>query len=195
MPTLPDFDHLIRRVRAGDPEAASELVRRYEPYLRRTIRFRLAGARRGYDFDSVDICQMVWASFFVRAAAGQYDLASPQQTAQLLVAMARKKLAFQERRQRYQCRDHRRVQADGPGAARQAAPDAGPPRRVAAQELWQEVQRRLSPEERRLVALRSDGWSWAAVAVEVGGAPDALRKKLARAVDRVAQELGLEEEL
>jgi hypothetical protein len=33
---------------------------------------------------------------------------------------------------------------------------------------------------------------WAQIAAERGGTPEALRKKLVRAVDRVAQELGLD---
>ena len=41
----PTFDELIRRVRAGDPDAAAELVRNYEPAIRRAVRFRLADAR------------------------------------------------------------------------------------------------------------------------------------------------------
>ena len=39
------FDELIRRVQAGDPDAASELIKRYEPAVRRAVRFRLADAR------------------------------------------------------------------------------------------------------------------------------------------------------
>ena len=53
---------------------------------------------------------------------------------------------------------------------------------------------RLSDEERRLMELRHQGQDWAAVAAELGGSPEALRKKLTRAVDRVAGELGLDEE-
>src|SRR5262245_39785011 len=38
-PTFADF---IRRLRAGDARAAAELVRRYEPHLRRIVRLNLA---------------------------------------------------------------------------------------------------------------------------------------------------------
>jgi RNA polymerase sigma-70 factor (ECF subfamily) len=50
-------------------------------------------------FDSMDICQSVLASFFVRAAAGQYDLQEPGQLIALLFRMARHKLAHQVARQ------------------------------------------------------------------------------------------------
>ena len=41
------FDELIRRVRAGDQDAATELVKRYVPAIRRAVRFRLADAQLG----------------------------------------------------------------------------------------------------------------------------------------------------
>jgi hypothetical protein len=40
-------------------------------------------------FDSMDICQSVLASFFLRAAAGEYDLDGPAQLLRLLVGIAR----------------------------------------------------------------------------------------------------------
>jgi DNA-directed RNA polymerase specialized sigma24 family protein len=91
-----------------------------------------------------------------------------------------------------QRRDRRRVVAAGAEDQLPAA-TASPSRNVASKELLQEVQRRLSPEERRLVELRHQGHDWTAVAAEVGGSPEALRKRLARALDRVARELGLDE--
>src|SRR5262249_8797908 len=68
------FEDLIRRVRAGDQDAATELVRRYEDSIRRAVRFRLADTRLVRVLDSMDICQSVFASFFVRTAAGQFDI-------------------------------------------------------------------------------------------------------------------------
>jgi RNA polymerase sigma-70 factor (ECF subfamily) len=47
------FQDLIRRIRAGDPEAAAELVRRYEPTIRRAVRVRLVDARLGALLDSL----------------------------------------------------------------------------------------------------------------------------------------------
>jgi DNA-directed RNA polymerase specialized sigma24 family protein len=92
------FEELIRRVRAWDQDAAAELVRRYESTIRRAVRFRLADARLGNLLDSMDICQSVLRSFFLRAASGQYDLGSPEKVLGLLTAMARNKLASQARR-------------------------------------------------------------------------------------------------
>src|ERR1019366_6865104 len=103
------FSELLARVRAGDEQAATELVRAHEQGLRRWVRFRLRDATLARALDSMDICQSVLASFFVRAAAGQYDLAGPEDLIKLLVGMARNKLAMQARRNRAMKRDARRV--------------------------------------------------------------------------------------
>src|SRR4051794_18930312 len=143
MPEAPTFEDLIRRVRAWDQEAAAELVGRYEPAIRRAVRFRLADARLGTLLDSMDICQSVLASFFVRAASGQYDLETPEKVLGLLAAMARNKLASQARRQGTQRRGGRPVTAGGQDQHQAVARDAGPVREVAARDLLQEVRRRL----------------------------------------------------
>ena len=56
------FQVLLRRVRAGDEQAARELVRRYEPAIRRAARIRLVDTRLNRLLDSMDICQSVLAS-------------------------------------------------------------------------------------------------------------------------------------
>ncbi len=89
----PSFAEFVRRIRAGDDTAAEELVRRYEPLIRREVRLRIEDDRLNRAFDSIDVSQSVLASFFVRAAVGQYDLDRPDQLTRLLVAMARNKLA------------------------------------------------------------------------------------------------------
>jgi RNA polymerase sigma-70 factor (ECF subfamily) len=103
------FAEFVRRIRAGDEQAAADLVRRYEPFVRREIRLRLtdSGVRRA--LDSMDICQSVMASFFFQAACGGYDLDEPKQLLKLLVGMARNKLAFAARKEHAQCRDAGRI--------------------------------------------------------------------------------------
>jgi len=187
------FPELIRRVRAGDEQAAAELVRLYEPAIRRSVRLRIDPRLRRV-CDSLDVCQAVMCSFFVRAASGQYEIDTPEQLLKLLATMARHKLAKAGRHQLAARRDARRVEAGTTEEREITAGTASPSRHAAAKDLLQEVHRRLSPEERQLVDLRSQGNDWAAIAAQVGGSPEALRKKLARAVERVTEELGLDEE-
>jgi RNA polymerase sigma-70 factor (ECF subfamily) len=188
------FADFIRRIRAGDAQAAVELVQRYEPVIRLEVRVRLSDPRLRRVFDSMDICQSVMASFFVRAAAGQYDLEEPQDLVKLLVVMARKKLAFQTRKARAQCRDHRRVEAVAPEVLESAASSPSPSDEVVGRELLDAFQQRLSDEERDLADRRARGQSWAEIAGALGGTAQARRKQLERAVERVVRQLGLEDE-
>jgi RNA polymerase sigma-70 factor (ECF subfamily) len=188
-----DFQELIGRVRAGDQAAAFELVRRYEPAIRRAVRIRLGDSRLARAFDSMDVCQSVMASFFIRAALGQYEINAPEQLLSLLATMARHKLADRVDRERADCRDNRRVEEGGAETREVAAAASTPSQQVAARELVEEVQRRLSPEERQIVELRNQGLGWHEIAERLGGTPDALRKRLSRATDRIAQELGIDE--
>jgi len=193
MPDALSFQDLIRRVQAGDQDAATELVRRYEATVRRVVRFRLVDARLGAAFDSMDICQSVLASFFVRAASGQFDLHQPEDLVKLLATMARNKLADQARRERAGRRDRRRVTGTGSATDRLATRDPSPSQQVAADELLREARRRLTPAERQLVELGGQGRDWADIAAELGEDAVVLRKRLSRALDRVARELGLDE--
>src|SRR4051794_3415460 len=86
------FRDLIRGVRGRDEQAAAELVRRYEPAIRAAVRVRLSDPGLRRLLDSVDVCQSVLANFFVRAAAGQFDLDRSEQLLKLLVTMARNRL-------------------------------------------------------------------------------------------------------
>lgn len=189
MSEIAGFTEFIRRVRAGDQQAASDLVARYEPVIRREVRMRLRDPRLYHRIDWSDVCQSVMASFFVRAASGQYELESPDQLLRLLVVMTRHKLSKQARRQRAQRRDYR-LEANDP-LLLEARLDAGPTpsRLVAGRELLDEYRRRLSAEERELADLRGQGWEWGEIAEKLGGTDQARRKQLARAIDRVEQQL------
>ena len=187
------FADFIRRLRAGDEQAAIELVERYERVIRCEARLRLTDPRLGRLLDSEDISQSVLASFFVRATAGEYDLSRPEDLMRLLVRMARNKVASQARRQKARAADRLRVEAENIEATVGGATDMA--RLVAGRDLLEEVRRRLSPEERQIANLRGQGRSWPEVAAELGGTPEARRKQLTRALDLIAHQLGLEEDV
>lgn len=187
-----DFADFIRRIRAGDAEAAAELLRQYEPAVRLEVRLRLRDPRLRRLFDSMDVCQSVFASFFLRAAAGQYDLERPEQVLGLLIAIARNNVAFQARRQYTQRRGHGRVVPLDRQHEAAASADS-PSEVVAGKELLEAFRRRLSAEEKELADRRARGCGWAEIAAEMGGTAPARRMQLDRAIERVARELGLVE--
>jgi RNA polymerase sigma-70 factor (ECF subfamily) len=189
----PTTSELLRRIRAGDGAAAAELVRLYEPELRRAVRVKLTDPRLRRVLDSLDVCQSVLGNFFVRAAAGQFELDSPRQLLGLLVTMARNKVLDHARRQQAGRRDQRRVAGDPEALEAVADPAPSPSQVLVGRELLERVRAGLSAEERDLADQRAAGRDWAVIAAEHGGSPEALRKKLARALDRVARQIGLEE--
>ncbi len=188
------FPELLRRVRAGDQDAAVELVTRYESAIRRAIRIKLMDSQLRGALESMDICQSVMGSFFYRAALGQYEMEKPEDLVRLLVTMVRNKLADQVRRQtaerrgRGMTRQIDLAEIDPPGV------DPTASRVAAARELLEAAWTRMSPEERWIAEQRAAGRAWADLAAETGSTPEAIRKKHARAVDRVSIELGLDDQ-
>ncbi len=186
---------LLDRVRSGDSSAAEELVRTYEPEIRRAIRVRMTDARLRRLVDSIDICQSVLAGFFVRTAAGQYDIQTPEELLRLLVTMARNRIIDWARRQQADRRDSRREVSleDDHGMVPVASNEPGPASVLVNRELLEQVRNRLSADELRLMEKRSEGVGWNEIAAETGEQANAVRMKLTRALDRVAAELGLEQ--
>src|SRR5471030_801826 len=119
----PDFQQMIERLRAGDAAAAEQLVRDYESVVRRQVRFRLRDPKLGRVLDSMDICQAVMASFFVRATTGVFEIANSKDLVNLLAAIARRKLAAAARTHYQQKRDIRRGAHDSAAMKKLADPN------------------------------------------------------------------------
>lgn len=188
------FQAMIRQVRLGDDEAATRLVHQFEPEIRRIIRVRLADSRMRRLLDSADIAQSVMANFFVRAANGQFEIDSPQDLLKLLVTMAANRFRDQVRKQQATRRGQGKVRGDsGEFLEAMASPAPDPGREVALKDLLQVARQQMSQEEQYLADQRGLGRDWEDLARELGEKPDALRKRLSRALDRVGKNLGLEE--
>jgi RNA polymerase sigma-70 factor (ECF subfamily) len=188
-----EFHALIRRVRQGDQEAASQLVRDYESLVRREVRVRLADRRLWRVLDSMDVCQSVMASFFVRAAMGEYEVDDPRQMVKLLVGMTRNKVASTARRENTQKRDLKRtIEPDDDPLAIPAQQDT-PSQLVANAELLARVRELLPQEDQRIAELRAQGYRWEEVAAQMGGTAQARRVQFARSMQKVRVQMGIDE--
>lgn len=185
-----EFHSFIERIRRGDASAAEELVRLYEPIVRREVRMQMVDSRLSRLYDSMDFSQAVMASFFLRG--GEFELGEPRDLVRLLVTMARNKLASSARRVLAQKRDGQRRDLDAPLLDQVVDGSDTPSRIVAMMELIAEARKQLTPEELRLVELRGDGKSWEEIAADLGGTAQARRMQLARAMDRITESLGIE---
>jgi RNA polymerase sigma-70 factor (ECF subfamily) len=177
------FAELLSQVRAGDERAAAELVREYQPMVERVVRVRLAHGRLGHVVGVSDVCQSVMASFFVRAALGQYELKTPEDLLRLLGVMARNKATDQQRRHR-NAQAHVELEGVSESVLASAAPSPG--QALELSRLAREVRGRLSPELQQVMELRAQELSWEEIAERFGEKADALRKRMARAVDEIA---------
>jgi RNA polymerase sigma-70 factor (ECF subfamily) len=177
-----DFEQFLSALRAGDEQAAAELVRRYEPHLRHVIRMRLTDPCLRRVFDSLDICQSALGEFFGQLADGRFRFQDPDRLRALLVTMALNKLLDRIRRERR----HGGGLADDYDAPETTAQ---PQDQAALRDLVQAIRARLSPRECRLLEQRIEGRTWAEIAALEGGQPDALRILYARAVARVRRDL------
>jgi RNA polymerase sigma-70 factor (ECF subfamily) len=188
------FCSLLRRVRAGDAQAANELVDTYGPALRRHVRMQLTDPHLRRYLDTLDVFQSVLCNFFFRIAAGEFDLRAPQQLTGLLATMARRRILNYARDERTRRRDARRVVPNGDEALADVADTAPtPPEAAANAEILQRALEELSAEERALIEERGEGLSWEEIAERHNDSAEALRKRLNRAIERVTRSLGLED--
>jgi RNA polymerase sigma-70 factor (ECF subfamily) len=177
-----DLLRLLERIRLGDEEAARELVRRYESAIRVVVRTHLSDPRLRRQFDSMDVCQSVLASFFVHSAAGQYDLQAPAQMLALLTKMAKNKLNTRIRDQHRKRRDVRRLLPMTVEDAKVASTEPDPAEQLEDRDLLDHALGMMTPEIRAIAVRRMDGQLWPKIAEALGGTPEARRKQFERAM-------------
>ena len=180
-----DFRDLTDRVRAGDQDAAAELTRMLEPFILRYVRFAMR-KRRKYDairarLGASDVCQSVLASLFVRLREGRFELTCRAQVERLLRVMSRFKLGAEGRRLSVILRE---VIGEG-SPPDQADSGPGPEKAVDDKDLAEIVIKHLADDDLDILQRRLDGDTWLAIAADLGVNADALRKRLARAIQRV----------
>jgi RNA polymerase sigma-70 factor (ECF subfamily) len=185
MPDDPEFRALLARLRGGDQDAATDLLRRYEPQVRRLIRVRLTDPQLRRLLDSADIFQSVFLAFFVKVVEGRYEPQEPAELLKLLATMVSHAIIDEARKPA-----HRKA-APGGGELLDGLPAEGetPSAVLACRELLGKITDLLSEEELRLVRLRAEGLAWADIAAQFGRAPDALRKQHDRALQRLRERL------
>lgn len=180
---------LVDLARQGDQAAFAELVRRFEPEVRRFIRLKLTDPALCRRVDDSDIFQSVLANFYVKLRAGDYDLQEPSNLAALLTVLARNKII-----------DHARKPAVRRGQSNEAAllglldSAETPSVEMAIEELLARARQFLNGEELLLIEWRKEGKEWPEIAALRGCSAEAARKRYERAVSRVREQLGLGED-
>ena len=187
-----DFELLVERLLHGEVNAAEQIVRMYEPEIRRIVRLRLRDPKLRRIIDSTDICQSVFAKFFYLAALGRFELQSPDDLVRLLTKMATNKVVDRYRHENSQ-RKLALQRSDNQQCTSAGEPieNESPVTAAEYRERLAMVRNSLSPREKQISELRIEGKSWLEISKSMGQSPQAVRKCLERACQRVSQELGI----
>jgi RNA polymerase sigma-70 factor (ECF subfamily) len=174
-------DHsLLRRLRGGDQDAATQLYFRYAHRI-----LALAKKNRSPDLasrgDAEDIVQSVFRIFFRRATHGHYDVPAGEDLWKLLLVIALNRLRAERVFHRAAKRD---VRLTTGGAALEHSPagrgKADDSASTCLQVVLQEALDRLTPQHRTIVELRIEGYEVAEIARRT--------ERSKRTVERVLQE-------
>jgi RNA polymerase sigma factor (sigma-70 family) len=155
-----DFDALMRRVRAGDPEAAREMYERYSDYIRRAVRHRLHRRLRS-QFDSLDFVQSVWGSFIRIPTDGCAFENEDDLIAYLSQIAYNKVIEVYRQRMQGHVRDARReIPLETANQVEPLpAPDPRPSQVFIAEEKWERLLAEQGPQLRRILELKRAGYS------------------------------------
>jgi RNA polymerase sigma-70 factor (ECF subfamily) len=183
-----EFTQLMQRVRAGDPRAAQEVFDRYSEPIRRVVR-RYLHQRLRTQYDSIDILQTVWASFF-QVPPERYTFETPEALIKFLSQMAHHK-AVDVFRRRLMAGKHnlnRQVSLHEPTSELdKALPVRQPtPSQLAiAEEHWERIIRGQPPRVRQVLELLRLGHTQREVADRFGLHPKTIQRLLEKLLPRV----------
>ena len=190
------FAGLMGRLRAGDQDAATALFRRFTGRLIALAGARLDARTRG-KVDPEDVVQSTYRSFFARAEAGQFDVATWDELWGLLAVITMRKCTNRARYFRAGRRDARAEVAPGPGAE---GPDAlilaidrepTPSEAAILAETVEQLLRGLDPEDRAIVELSLQGYTTPENGARLGFAERTVRRvrdRLKRRLQRLQAE-------
>jgi RNA polymerase sigma-70 factor (ECF subfamily) len=171
---------LLRRVRLGSEDAATQLYLRYAQRLRGLVRAQSSPdlARR---VDAEEIVQSIFGSFFRGASSGYYDVPVGEELWKLFLVIALNKIRAKGAFHRAAKRDVRRTTEKGESEEWAELPEEQDSAALAFLRITvKEAMERLPPNHRQVVTLRIEGHEVADIARQTG--------RSMRTVERLLQE-------
>ena len=162
---------LLARLRAGDEQAAAEVFGRFAHRLVGLARQQLPKALRGKE-DPEDAVQSALKSFYMRYAAGQYELTSWDDLWGLLTRITAHKCGHRLARFQAARRDVRR-EVSAPAADDSNRPweilarEPTPEQALLLAELLEELHRPLGERDRAILTLRLQGEEVATICAQL----------------------------
>lgn len=178
-----DIGLFLARIRAGDEDAARELLSRYEPEVRLVVRRQLPRLLRSR-FDSLDFLQSVWGDFFQKVRNGPTEFTDARHLVGFLARAAKNKVIDEYRRAASQKQDMQREEPiwSQEGRPRELAGNPeSPSLLMEAREAFEKLCDLLPEDRRNLLSLKAQGLSSKEIGEELGISE--------RTVQRVLEEL------
>lgn len=178
------LDTLLAKLNEGDPAAAEDVFREYEPYLRMVIRRRLSQGLRA-KFDSMDIVQSAWADLLDGFREAKWSFQDADQLRAFLVRVTRNRFIDRMRQHREALK---RELPLSPGAVDALPLDvsARVSEVVRADELWGQMLDACPPAHYELLNLKRQGKSLAEIAAHTRLHQSSVRRILYDIARRVA---------
>ena len=174
---------LLARLSNGDAQAADEVFRTYEPYLRVVVRRLLPGRLRP-KFDSVDVVQSVWVDVVQGLREANWEFKTAAELRAFLVKVTRNRFIDRIRQQRVPLKHQQPLEDSTSAAAPETQPR--PSEVVQARELWERMLALCPPAHRELLELKRQGHSLAEIAVRTGLHESSVRRILYDLARRLA---------
>jgi RNA polymerase sigma factor (sigma-70 family) len=182
------IDSLLERLNSGDTDAAEQVFRIYEPYLRILVRRRIRAALRA-KFDSMDVVQSVWADILEGVRGAGWHFADRAHLQAFLVRLARNR--FLDR-----CRKHKHAVeleqplAESAPAVSVASSQPRPSQVAQRNELWDRMLELCPPAHHEVLRLKSQGLTLNEIASKTGLHPSSVRRILYGLAERFASTKG-----
>lgn len=170
----PEFTGLLMRVRAGDEQAARQLLEAFEGELRLMVRVRLPNALRN-QYDSMDFVQAAWASVLVGPGACDAHFEGPRQFLRYLSGVVQNKVWEEYRRRtrtkKYELAREERLyvrKGDHEEVREVVAPGPTPSQELQARDRLGQLLAGRSPAEIEVLELRRQGLTFQEIADRTG---------------------------
>jgi DNA-directed RNA polymerase specialized sigma24 family protein len=183
------WEELWPLMQAEDPAAWEDMIHGHGDSLLSLARYflrRYPELRPAYG--STDILDSVLADFYHHVLTHPVTLHDWRELFVYVATMIRHNIT--QKREHLQREREYREEVSGAGAGLEIAPDPDPAEVASRHEQVEAVRRYLTDDEYRLAMAHFERRTWDEIAAEWGEPAEALRKRLARALDRASQALG-----
>lgn len=174
------FDELMRRVRAGDNDAAEQIYLQYAHRVIGLARNRLSSLIRQKE-DPDDVAQSVFKSFFRAQQAGQFQLEDREGLWKILFVITLRKCARRAERYGAQRRNAQKEVELTDEIASEPAPEEA----LLLTETLEDLLRDLPERERPILVLALNGCSPSEISTQIGRTERTVYRVLKRVREKL----------